>query len=132
MNVSVGDRLKAVREATGLTQVAFATKLDELAAQVFKARPRRYLPPTISKLETEVQKADFDDIAIYAAIDPLHRGKLWLVWGEAVDATLRPPAAPPLRDYFGEEVVAANATLRAAEKKEAARKRSGRKGGRQT
>lgn len=74
------DRLKQVRAALGLTQLEFLPVLNAAAAKV-GAGP--YSQSKLSKLESGSQAADFDDIAAFAAADPLKRGKLWLAWGEA-------------------------------------------------
>lgn len=84
----VRERLRAVRESTGLTQLVFAAKLDALAQARLGAEARRYVPATISKLETGAQAADFDDVELFALMDPERRGKLWLAWNERRDATL--------------------------------------------
>jgi transcriptional regulator with XRE-family HTH domain len=79
-------RLRAVREATGETQVVFLPRLNREAA----ARGvREYSQSTLSKLESGTQAATFDDIAVFAGVDPKGRGKLWLAWGEAEDATVK-------------------------------------------
>jgi transcriptional regulator with XRE-family HTH domain len=84
---SPNERIRDIREAAGLTQLQFLDVLNRSAARL-GARP--YLQSTLSKLETGAQDVSFDDVAVFAAVDPLHRGKLWLGWGEAVDATRNP------------------------------------------
>jgi transcriptional regulator with XRE-family HTH domain len=128
-STTVGERFRAVRDASGLLQRDFVARLNEASIARFGTAGPRYDPSRVSRLENDRQVATLEDVAIYADVDPLHRGKLWVGWCEAVDATLRVPA-PPLREYFGEEVVAANAARQAAEQKKAALGRSGQKGGR--
>jgi transcriptional regulator with XRE-family HTH domain len=109
---TVDQRLKAVREATGLTQVQFIPRLNQ-AAEKLGVRP--YAQSVLSRLENGGQQATFDDIAVYATVDPLHRGKLWLAWGEADDATLE---KPHVRD------IPLEAMERVTSKKPAPRKRA--------
>lgn len=81
----ISDRLKAVREATGLTQLRFLPKLNQAAAAL---GVREYSQSTLSKLESGAQSASFDDVAVFAAVDPLQRGKLWLAWNEETAALM--------------------------------------------
>jgi transcriptional regulator with XRE-family HTH domain len=85
-------RLRAVREATGLTQLQFLPLLNEAAARL---GVRAYAQSTLSRLETGLQEATFDDVAVFASVDPERRGKLWLAWNEQTDSTLgkRAPVA---------------------------------------
>lgn len=79
-------RLKLVREATGLTQLQFLPRLNAVAA---KLHVREYSQSTLSKLETGTQEPSFDDVAVFAAVDPERRGKLWLAWNEREDSALQ-------------------------------------------
>jgi transcriptional regulator with XRE-family HTH domain len=81
-------RLRAVREATGLTQLQFLPLLNSCAVDL---EIKAYSQSTLSKLETGTQAATFDDVAAFAAADPQRRGKLWLAWGESKDATMVQP-----------------------------------------
>jgi transcriptional regulator with XRE-family HTH domain len=106
-------RLRAVREATGLTQLQFLAKLNAAAERL---GTRAYVQSLLSRLENGLQVPSFDDIAVYASIDPERRGKLWLAWGEAEDATLK--ARPGARD------IPIEAMERVSSKKPAPRKRA--------
>lgn len=75
----INERLKAVREATGLTQLRFLPRLNQAAAAL---GVREYSQSTLSKLESGAQGASFDDVKVFAAVDPLQRGKLWIAWEE--------------------------------------------------
>lgn len=83
-------RIRAVREATGLTQQAFLYQLNAASARVLGDGVREYSQSTLSKLESGAQEAAFEDITVFAAVDPKRRGKLWLAWGEEVDSFKAP------------------------------------------
>lgn len=100
----VGARLRAVREATGLTQVQFLARLNRAAEQL-GVRP--YAQSVLSRLENGLQQATFDDVAVYAAVDPLGRGKLWLGWGEEALPQIQ-PAGGAIRTH---DVASARALL---------------------
>jgi transcriptional regulator with XRE-family HTH domain len=105
----VSERLKAVREATGLTQARFLPRLNQAAERL---GVREYSQSTLSRLESGMQTASFDDVAVFAAVDPLQRGKLWLAWGEEV------VSATNHHTYTAEEL---DAAARQAEKDRRAR-----------
>ena len=88
-------RLKQVREATGLTQLQFLPRLNAASRQVLGEGVREYSQSTLSKLETAAQESVFEDVEVYAAVDPQSRGKLWLAWGEDADSSLAEPKAGP-------------------------------------
>jgi transcriptional regulator with XRE-family HTH domain len=83
------ERLRSIREAHGLTQHQFVAVLNRAAD---KLGVRDYTQSTLSKLETGVQEASLDDIAVFARVDQAGRGMLWLGWGLTDDATLARPA----------------------------------------
>ena len=78
-------RIKAVREALGLTQEALLPVLNDAAQRL---GVRVFKQSSLSKIEGGPQAVSFDDVAVYAAVDPKRRGKLWLAWGEKADATM--------------------------------------------
>lgn len=84
-------RLKRVRLDARMTQVEWSARLNELARALFGDEAPRYRQGVITKLETGMQAASFDDVEVYAAADPKQRGKLWLGWNE-------PPQARPAPD----------------------------------
>ena len=93
-------RLLAVREALRMTQAQFLGPLNKEAA----ARGvRAYSQSTLSKLEGGGQAVTLDDIAVFAAVDPLKRGKLWLGWGEERSAE-KPLATGTLSDQHVQAV----------------------------
>lgn len=98
---SVGSRLREVREATRLTVEAFVDRLNTLSTALFGAAGPAFQQGRISKLELGSQRASLEDIAIYAAIDPKHRGKLWLAWDETKDVTMRKDTPEDLARRIG-------------------------------
>lgn len=86
-------RLKAVREATGLKQQDFAAAADRGARALFGGEAPRYTQTRVSDLERGGRYVALEDIAVYASLDPLHRGKLWLGWGESAAARASDPPA---------------------------------------
>ena len=88
------ERIRSVREATGLTQLQFLARLNEASRKALGAGVRDYSQSTLSKLESGAQDAGFEDVAVFATADPLRRGKLWFAWGEKADATMQQPPEP--------------------------------------
>lgn len=84
-------RLKAVREAAGVTQLQFLARLNAAAESLGK---RTYAQSQLSRLENGLQEPTFDDVAVFALVDPERRGKLWLAWGETTDSAQLPKAGP--------------------------------------
>lgn len=85
-------RLRAIREATGLTQEQFRAVLIRAGLDLSQSQ--------LSRLENGLETPDLAELAAYAAVDPLKRGRLWLVWGDdpregTVDATPSAAAPPP-------------------------------------
>lgn len=106
-------RLRAIREALGLTQIEFLPVLNREAEALGQ---RAYSQSTLSKLESGAQAATFDDVLVFALSDPLGRGRLWLAWGDRDrDFTLRKAA---VRD------IPIDAMERVTSKKPAPRKRA--------
>lgn len=88
---SVGARLRDVRESTKLRLEDFVPALNARARELLGDAAPTFNGGRVSKLELGVQRASLDDIAVYAAIDPQRRGKLWLAWDEAVDSAITRP-----------------------------------------
>lgn len=82
----MAQRLRMIREAAGLTQLQFLPKLNAASRAVLGEGEREYSQSTLSKLESGAQEPIFDDVAVFAWVDPLKRGKLWLAWGESRDS----------------------------------------------
>lgn len=130
----VGQRLRQVRLDARMTQVEWSERLNGVARALLGADAPRYRQGLVTKLETGMQAPSFDDIAVYATADPKRRGKLWLVWAETVDATLRPAGdarfttgeMAPVEIDYGED--AHEAAQRAGETKPAAPRKGGRIG----
>lgn len=68
-------RLRAIREATGMTQKQFRAALARAGLTRTQGQ--------ISSLENGGKKASLDELAAYAVVDPLKRGRLWVAWGDA-------------------------------------------------
>lgn len=130
----IGDRFKSVREATGLLQRDFVALLNDAAKALYGARAPRFDAPRVSKLENGRQEASIMDVAIYATVDPLRRGKLWVGWSETADSALGVAPDPrfttgemaPVEVDYGED--AHEAAQRAGETKPAAPRKGGRIG----
>ena len=90
MAETIRDRVRAVREATGLTETQFAALLNETAARLGMSRPR-YDETNVRKMESAPRRVSFDEITLIASADPQHRGRVWLAWGESRDSTLNVP-----------------------------------------
>lgn len=86
----ISDRLRAIREATQLLQKDFVARLNAAVAELYGDGAVMFDAPRVSKLENGRQEATLADIAVYAAVDPLRRGKLWIGWGDSVDSAMVP------------------------------------------
>jgi transcriptional regulator with XRE-family HTH domain len=84
------ERCKDVRSATGLKQADFAARLDQAAKRLHGEKAIRYDQPLVSILENGGRSMTLEDVAVYAAVDPLRRGKLWMGWGEHIESAARP------------------------------------------
>lgn len=88
----IGARCKEVRLATGLKQADFAGLLSRAAKQLHGGAATGYDQPLVSLIENGGRDITLEDVAVYAAVDPMRRGKLWLGWGESRDpATAETP-----------------------------------------
>lgn len=72
----LGGRIKAIREAKGMTQLAFAAWLTEQGLPVSQS--------VYSRWESGAYTPSFEALAGLARLDPEGRGRLWLVWGDDV------------------------------------------------
>lgn len=125
-----GMRFRAVREAhtrrgnEPLPQTEFAGLLRAAAARRYgSAVERVYSQSVVNRLELGDQKPTPQDIDLYASVDPLQRGKLWLAWGEKEDATMGAPRHGPSVIQENEEAVFEEPTL--PEKRSAKKRRKG-------
>jgi hypothetical protein len=85
--MSVGERVYEVREALGTRRKPLSQ--DAFAALLTAQGGRTYYGSEFSLIERDAKALTLDDVAVIAAVDPHHRGKLWLAWGEATDSTLQ-------------------------------------------
>jgi hypothetical protein len=90
MPETIKDRVRAVREACGLTQPQFAALLNETAARLGMPRPR-YDEAKVRNMERAPRGITFSDVTLVAFADPQHRGRSWLAWGDSHDPTLTVP-----------------------------------------
>lgn len=89
------ERLRAVREATGLKQQDFAAAAERAARSLLGDDAPRYTQTRVSDLERGGRYVALEDIAVYASLDPDRRGKLWLAWNELQDASMAGPRLGP-------------------------------------
>lgn len=85
-------RLFAIRAALG-EGVRKPLPLREMAALLTERAEggRRFHASQLSGWETGASDPTVDDVAVIAAVDPLHRGAAWLAWGDPpLDTTAAP------------------------------------------
>lgn len=92
-----GARLFLIRLALG-DGVKNPMLIDDFVALVERVTGVSYDPSAISRSENGGRKLSLDDVRAFAMVDPQHRGKLWLAWGENADATMasNPPGEVPI------------------------------------
>jgi hypothetical protein len=90
MPETISDRVRVVREATGLTPPQFAALLNETASRLGMTPPH-YNETKVRKMESEHRSVSFDDVTVIAFADPQRRGRLWLGWGDLRDPTVNIP-----------------------------------------
>jgi hypothetical protein len=105
MPKTVKDRVRAVREATGLTHPQFAALLNETAARLGISRPR-YDETKVRNMERAARGISFDDVTLIAFADPQHRGRSWLAWGDSRDPTLNVPIMSDFDSMSSEDIAA--------------------------
>jgi len=74
---TAGDRLFLIRAACG-NGTRDPEPLKAFAARVKRTTKKDYDPTTISLLERMKQNWRLDDVRVFAAVDPLARGQVWL------------------------------------------------------
>lgn len=75
LDAEIGARIREIREALGLQQDEMRALLERHGLHVSKTAYSRY--------ETGGARATYEDIAVFACVDPRKRGRLWLAWGDA-------------------------------------------------
>lgn len=79
-----GQRLYLIRLGLG-DGVKNALRIDpEFVELVERLTGFRYDPSAISRAENGSRKLSLDDVARFAAVDPLRRGRDWLGWGSGM------------------------------------------------
>jgi hypothetical protein len=89
------DRLREIREAhvdgdgEPMYQAEFARLLQNQGERMYgDLLEHKFSPSLVNRLENAGQPPTLQDIAIYAAVDPHRRGKLWAGWGEREDSSM--------------------------------------------
>ena len=77
-----GQRLYLIRLALG-DGIKNPMLIDVFVALVKRRTGAVYDPSAISRSENGSRRLTLEDVANFAAVDPLHRGREWLGWGEA-------------------------------------------------
>jgi hypothetical protein len=96
MTETPGQRLYRIRLACG-DGVRNAESLKAFAARVRRKTKQSYSAMTLSLLERMEQNWKLADVEAFAAVDPLHRGRVWLAgWEEALAA--EPEIGPALTE----------------------------------
>lgn len=86
-----GQRLYQIRLALG-DGVKNAMRIEDFVALVKRVTGATYDPSAISRTENGGRKLTLEDAPIFAAVDPRHRGRNWLAWGD-------PPQSAPDRSH---------------------------------
>lgn len=121
-----GDRVRAVREAIGERQPAFALRLTGQARKLGMIW-LRYDNTIVSKLEQGTRDLSIDDTFVIAAIDPRQRGRQWLITGEESPELPDPSLDRKLNDAELDRATQAAAREAAEQKNQSKGKR--RRGG---
>lgn len=104
MTETIGERLFKIRAACGRGERDPET-LDDFAVRVAEATGVRYNPVTLSLLERGKRHWRVRDVETFAQIDPLHRGREWLAFGDEPRRIPHPDASRSGAEmYYGEDV----------------------------
>lgn len=76
-----GKRVYLIRLALG-DGLRSPLPMEEFAALITERTGVAYNSSTISKIENEGRRVTLEDVARIALVDPRHRGREWLAWGE--------------------------------------------------
>ena len=71
---AVGQRVREIRETLGMTALAFV-------AHVYRETKQSYSQSQLSRIENGKQSVTLADVAVFAAVDPLQRGREILAFG---------------------------------------------------
>lgn len=74
---SPGERLYLVRLACG-DGLRKAESMTEFVLRVARRTGEKYHPNAVSLLERNQQQWRLEDVRVFAAVDPLNRGEIWL------------------------------------------------------
>lgn len=92
-----GKRLYLIRLACG-DGVRTAEPLKAFAARLKRETRETYHPNALSLLERDEQGWRVSDVEILCRVDPLERGRVWLAFGEDVEAGQASDAPPDTLD----------------------------------
>lgn len=92
MSDSVGDRVRAIREARGEKQPEFAAALTAAARRL--GITETYDNTMVSKMEVGRRDVGLIDAAVIASLDPSERGRSWLAWGDQAEQATVPKHKP--------------------------------------
>ncbi len=84
-DIERGRRVRAIREALGLTQDAIVGELNDTAKRM--GLPATYRYYTVSRMESG--SIGFEDAAVWIALDPEGRDWEWFVFGTTRKTVLR-------------------------------------------
>lgn len=102
----IGPRLKDIRERLGLTLIEMRELLIEHGLRLSFSN--------VNRMELGTEMPTVDELRIFAALDPLKRGRLWLVWGDPPPRATPKSGGAPADDRKRERVVPAPARVRRA------------------
>ncbi len=74
-----GKRVRAIRDALGITGEGFADRLNDAAEQM--GLSRYWTSPKITNTEKDKRDLSFEDAIAIAHLDPKPRGWMWVAWG---------------------------------------------------
>jgi len=98
-----GDRVRAVREAYGELQPAFAARLNA-AARHLGMNWLNYTNFIVSRLETGDRMMFLDDAVVIASVDPEQRGRVWVAWDDEREVIAQTPAQRMLKEHGQEDL----------------------------
>jgi hypothetical protein len=89
---TVRERVYEIRKALGpdrrtpLSQGEFAKRANAVAAR--HGLKSTYDASFISKIESGIRAVSIEEVPVFAALDPLKRGEMWLAWGINIAAPI--------------------------------------------
>lgn len=93
--LDIGPRLREIRELLSLTLLEMSTLLQERGADVSIS--------SLHRLEKGTEMASLEELGVFAQLDPLTRGRLWLAWGDAPQQGAPKGDPPPRKGAVSDE-----------------------------